>query len=99
MFCDVFNKKQALKLLKGKHIWFIGSSNMRAIYKDLLWLITHGNIAPVQSFQVRKINFPCQMFKKYVLNMQDIFTTCKCTDFNIFHKLFVFQNFDGVVSS
>lgn len=85
MFCDVFNKKQALKLLKGKHIWFIGSSNMRAIYKDLLWLITHGNIAPVQSFQVREINFRCQMFK----NMQDIFTTIASVQSSIFFISFL----------
>lgn len=52
MFSDVFSKKQALALVKGKKIWFIGSSNMRAIYKDLLWLITHGNITSQISFKV-----------------------------------------------
>lgn len=53
MFCDVFNKKQARKLLEGRKIWFIGSSNMRAVYKDFLWLLTHETLAADVSFKIK----------------------------------------------
>ena len=36
--CDVFSTQDALKLLEGKSILFLGDSIMRNIYKDLIWL-------------------------------------------------------------
>ncbi|CAH1397412.1 unnamed protein product [Nezara viridula] len=35
---DVFKREDARSLLNGKHILFIGDSNIRALYKDVLWL-------------------------------------------------------------
>lgn len=53
MFCDLFDQRDASNLIRGKRIWFLGSSNMRAIYKDLLWLMNRGTIAPQEAFRVK----------------------------------------------
>lgn len=53
MFCDLFNQDSAKSLLTGKKIWFCGSSNMRAIYKDLIWLMNKGNLAPQNIFRIK----------------------------------------------
>ncbi|XP_046997173.1 PC-esterase domain-containing protein 1A-like [Schistocerca americana] len=36
--CDIFTKNDMQKLLQNKHVMLIGSSNTRAVYKDLVWL-------------------------------------------------------------
>lgn len=57
MFCDLFNKADARKLLRGKRIWFFGSSNMRAIYKDVIWLLEKGSLAPQDVFRTKNEEF------------------------------------------
>ncbi|XP_014253480.1 uncharacterized protein LOC106668850 isoform X2 [Cimex lectularius] len=37
---DVFSKDDAKALLNRKYILFIGDSNVRSLYKDLLWLVS-----------------------------------------------------------
>ncbi|XP_046685340.1 PC-esterase domain-containing protein 1A-like [Homalodisca vitripennis] len=41
---DVFKREDALKLLKNKHIALFGDSNVRATYKDLVWLLSNGGL-------------------------------------------------------
>lgn len=53
MSVDVFTKTQALKLLNNKQLWFFGDSNTRSIYKDLVWLLEHGNIVPQGSLKTK----------------------------------------------
>lgn len=53
MFCDIFSKEDAKKLLSGKRIYFFGSSNMRSIYKDLIWLLNHGNLATHEALRTK----------------------------------------------
>ncbi|XP_067002014.1 PC-esterase domain-containing protein 1A isoform X2 [Anabrus simplex] len=42
--CDIFTKKNAKELLRNKYIVFLGDSNIRAIYKDLLWLLNFNTL-------------------------------------------------------
>ncbi|PNF18700.1 hypothetical protein B7P43_G05025 [Cryptotermes secundus] len=41
---DIFLKKDALNLLKKKHVVFFGDSNVRSLYKDLLWLMNKNSL-------------------------------------------------------
>lgn len=53
MFCDIFSEKEAKRLLSGKKIYFFGSSNMRCLYKDLLWLLKNGTLCSQDSFRAK----------------------------------------------
>ncbi|KAK5644859.1 hypothetical protein RI129_006159 [Pyrocoelia pectoralis] len=46
MSSDLFSSQTTKNLLDGKFIYFFGDSNIRAIYKDLLWLIEYGRLIP-----------------------------------------------------
>lgn len=46
MACDMFSSMQAKALLHRKVIYFFGDSNIRALYKDLLWLLENGTLIP-----------------------------------------------------
>lgn len=41
---DIFLKKDALNLLEKKHIVFFGDSNVRSLYKDLIWLMNRNSL-------------------------------------------------------
>ncbi|GAB6024915.1 PC-esterase domain containing [Chamberlinius hualienensis] len=41
---DIFTKDDAIKLLRNKSIYFIGDSNIRALYKDVIQLIVHNDL-------------------------------------------------------
>lgn len=49
MACDFFTSLDATFLLKNRAILFMGDSNTRALYKDLLWLVHQGNLIPQAS--------------------------------------------------
>ena len=43
---DIFLSKETRNLLAGKHIAIIGGSNMRGLYKDIVWLLNDDSIIP-----------------------------------------------------
>ena len=46
MAVTVFNQDNACRLLARKSVLMFGDSNMRAIYKDLVWLLEEGTLIP-----------------------------------------------------
>ncbi|KAK3859101.1 hypothetical protein Pcinc_034754 [Petrolisthes cinctipes] len=48
---DVFSLYDARNLLRDKFVLMFGDSNMRSIYKDLLFLMVEGSIAPADVFR------------------------------------------------
>ena len=56
---DVFNSRQAVDLLKGKTILFLGASVTRGLYKDLIWLLNSITLLPRQILgQKGEASFP-----------------------------------------
>ena len=56
---DVFNSRQAVDLLKGKTILFLGASVTRGLYKDLIWLLNSVTLLPRQILgQKGEASFP-----------------------------------------
>ncbi|KAF2888236.1 hypothetical protein ILUMI_17937 [Ignelater luminosus] len=53
MACDMFSSVQAKRLLERKFIYFYGSSNIRALYKDLVWLLSNGSLTPLDKLKVK----------------------------------------------
>ncbi|KAF5278382.1 hypothetical protein FQA39_LY05871 [Lamprigera yunnana] len=51
MACDMFSIRDATELLRGRYIYFFGDSNVRGIYKDLLWLLEYGPLTPEVNFK------------------------------------------------
>ncbi|XP_049864693.1 PC-esterase domain-containing protein 1A-like isoform X2 [Schistocerca gregaria] len=49
--CDIFTRQDAMSLLQGKYILMLGDSNMRALYKDLIWLLETNTL--IESHQLR----------------------------------------------
>ena len=43
---DIFATEQAVKLLAGKNILFLGASVTRGLYKDLIWLLNSNSLLP-----------------------------------------------------
>ncbi len=43
---DIFFTKEARKVLAKKHVAVIGGSNMRGLYKDIVWLLNDNSIIP-----------------------------------------------------
>ena len=43
---DIFNSEQAVTLLKGKTVLFLGGSVTRGLYKDLIWLLNSNSLLP-----------------------------------------------------
>jgi len=43
---DIFLAKEARAVLANKHVAIIGGSNMRGLYKDIVWLINDDSIIP-----------------------------------------------------
>ncbi|XP_034244970.1 PC-esterase domain-containing protein 1A-like [Thrips palmi] len=41
---DIFYSRDAIQLLKGKKLYMIGDSNMRALYKDVICLLNHNRL-------------------------------------------------------
>ncbi|XP_021928256.1 PC-esterase domain-containing protein 1B-like isoform X2 [Zootermopsis nevadensis] len=41
---DIYLKKDALNLLEKRHAVFFGDSNMRSVYKDLVWLMNKNSL-------------------------------------------------------
>ncbi|KAL0270259.1 UNVERIFIED_CONTAM: hypothetical protein PYX00_007729 [Menopon gallinae] len=41
---DIFTKNDAQKVVEYKVIWFWGDSNIRAVYKDLVWLLQRNSL-------------------------------------------------------
>ena len=44
--CDIFTKKEARRVLANKHVAIIGGSNMRGLYKDIIWLLNDNSFIP-----------------------------------------------------
>lgn len=53
MSCDVFSRINARDTLQGKKIWLFGDSNMRSLYKDLVWLLEYGSLVSQSSLQTK----------------------------------------------
>lgn len=45
---DIFLSSDACKVLSGKHIVVIGGSNMRGLYKDIVWLVNDSSLIPYE---------------------------------------------------
>ncbi|KAK5644837.1 hypothetical protein RI129_006137 [Pyrocoelia pectoralis] len=45
MACDTFSSEAANNLLGGKFICIFGGSNIRSLYKDLIWLLEDGRLS------------------------------------------------------
>ena len=45
---DIFLCKEAQQVLANKHIAVIGGSNMRGLYKDMIWLLNDNSIIPYE---------------------------------------------------
>ncbi|KAL1461728.1 hypothetical protein WDU94_013600 [Cyamophila willieti] len=50
---DIFSKKEMENMLKGKHILILGDSNMRALYKDMVWLINKGTLVTAEAIRAK----------------------------------------------
>ena len=56
---DIFNSEQAVTLLKGKTVLFLGGSVTRGLYKDLIWLLNSNALLPRQILgQKGEASFP-----------------------------------------
>ena len=56
---DIFNSEQAVRLLKGKSVLFLGGSVTRGLYKDLIWLLNSNSLLPRQILgQKGEASFP-----------------------------------------
>ena len=56
---DIFNSEQAVRLLKGKTVLFLGGSVTRGLYKDLIWLLHSNTLLPRQILgQKGEASFP-----------------------------------------
>ena len=56
---DIFNSEQAVTLLKGKTVLFLGGSVTRGLYKDLIWLLNSNSLLPRQILgQKGEASFP-----------------------------------------
>ena len=56
---DIFLTKEAQDVLAGKHIAVIGGSNMRGLYKDIVWLLNTSTIIPYEVLGEKlEKNFP-----------------------------------------
>lgn len=56
MSTDVFCHSNACKLLERKTIWMFGDSNMRGMYKDLVWLLEKGTLLSGNSLKTKNEN-------------------------------------------
>ena len=45
---DLFLSEDVRKLLQGKRVVLIGDSNIRGIYKDMIWLLNHNSFLPYE---------------------------------------------------
>ena len=65
---DIFLAKEARAVLANKHIAIIGGSNMRGLYKDIVWLINDDSIIPKEVLgdksEARFPDFDGQKWKK-----------------------------------
>ncbi|KAI5707194.1 hypothetical protein M8J76_009791 [Diaphorina citri] len=50
---DLYSKSDMENLLEGKHVLILGDSNMRALYKDLVWLICKGTLITHESLRAK----------------------------------------------
>ena len=56
---DIFKSDEAVRLLKGKTILFLGASVTRGLYKDLIWLLNSNTLLPRQILgQKGEASFP-----------------------------------------
>ncbi|XP_046385588.1 PC-esterase domain-containing protein 1A-like [Ischnura elegans] len=53
---DIFTSSHVRNLLKGKFILILGDSNMRAVYRDVVWVLNNNKIVP-ESHLRRKLDF------------------------------------------
>ena len=45
---DLFLSDDVRKLLRGKRVVLLGCSNIRGIYKDIVWLLNHNSFIPYE---------------------------------------------------
>lgn len=45
---DLFLSDDVRKLLRGKHVVLLGDSNIRGIYKDIIWLMNDNSFIPYE---------------------------------------------------
>jgi len=43
---DLFLSEDVRRVLKGKHVVLLGNSNIRGLYKDIVWLINDNSFIP-----------------------------------------------------
>ena len=56
---DIFKSDEAVRLLKGKTVLFLGASVTRGLYKDLIWLLNSNTLLPRQILgQKGEASFP-----------------------------------------
>ena len=64
---DIFMSKEAREALKGKHVAVIGGSNMRGLYKDIVWLLNDDSFIPVEVLGEKcEMNFPDFNSKRWI---------------------------------
>ncbi|XP_022915504.2 PC-esterase domain-containing protein 1A-like [Onthophagus taurus] len=53
MSVELFAKDDAINLFKSQRILMFGDSNMRALYKDLIWLTRYGTLIPNEKLRAK----------------------------------------------
>lgn len=51
MATDIFTKTEAQNLLINKKVLIFGDSNIRALYKDLIWLLEEGTFVTTEGLK------------------------------------------------
>ena len=56
---EIFDHKEAQHVLENKHVAVLGGSNMRGLYKDLIWLLNDSSMIPYEVIGEKlEKNFP-----------------------------------------
>ena len=45
---DLFLNEDVRRVLRGKHVVLLGDSNVRGIYKDIVWLLNDNSFIPYE---------------------------------------------------
>ena len=45
---EILGHKDAQYVLEGKHVAILGGSNMRGLYKDMVWLLNDSSLVPYE---------------------------------------------------
>ena len=51
--CDLFRSEDVRRVLSGKHVVLLGDSNIRGIYKDIIWLMNDNSFIPYECLSAK----------------------------------------------